>query len=73
MMRLKIKWRKVDFMFDCHLWFLSAGPEMLSAIIEQHVNLAANESEKGKLSTQFLFIFALLKEKGSSPIQPKGS
>ena len=60
-------------MFDFHLWFLSAGNEMLSAIIEQYVNLAANESEKGKLSTQFLFIFALLKEKGSSPIQPKGS
>ena len=36
---------------------------MLSEIIKQffnHANLAANESEKGKLVERFLFSFALL-------------
>ena len=46
---------------------------MLSTIIEQHANLAANESKRGKLVKRFLFNFVLLQEKGSSPIQLKGS
>ena len=50
LMRLNMKLRKVNLMFDFHFCFVSAGPKMLSSIIEQHVNLAANESKKGKLS-----------------------
>ena len=41
---------------------------MLSAIIEQHANLAANESKKGKLS-KVLFYFCLVAEKESDSTQ----
>ena len=53
-----------------YCFFLSLGPEMLSAIIEQHVNLAANQSENGKLSKVpkllfFLFVLIVGKRKQS--------
>ena len=69
-MRLKIKWtrRKVDTIFDCHCSFISAGPEMLSTIIEQHANLAANEAKKGKMS-KVLFYFCLVAGKESDSTQ----